>query len=212
MTEQRNPQATSRHQQPFSANITANSEPSSDHGQSSGRIFQQQHMLGQQSPARSMSPPSRGASYSSPPLSPGSSYSARDGCLGYVRMTAFAKLSRFVGRLPRYRQMDFEFAAWQMLYLLVAPKKVYRNFMYRKSKAAAKCREQLSTCPSRLDSMPPSCRYLTLSLRRGTHGPPAVGRSNRGFIAGPPGVIRRVDRGCGFVRVNRGFVTSVTRG
>lgn len=29
--------------------------------------------------------------------------------------------------------MDFEFAGWQMIYLLVAPQKVYRNFMYRKS-------------------------------------------------------------------------------
>jgi UNC-50 family len=28
--------------------------------------------------------------------------------------------------------MDFEFAMWQMLYLFVAPQKVYRNFGYRK--------------------------------------------------------------------------------
>ena len=28
--------------------------------------------------------------------------------------------------------MDFEFAFWQMLYLFVAPQKVYRNFGYRK--------------------------------------------------------------------------------
>jgi len=28
--------------------------------------------------------------------------------------------------------MDFEFAMWQMIYLLVRPQKVYRNFMYRK--------------------------------------------------------------------------------
>lgn len=30
--------------------------------------------------------------------------------------------------------MDFEFALWQMLYLFVAPQKVYRNFGYRKGK------------------------------------------------------------------------------
>ncbi|EJW70702.1 hypothetical protein WUBG_18388 [Wuchereria bancrofti] len=28
--------------------------------------------------------------------------------------------------------MDFEFALWQMIYLLIKPQKVYRNFMYRK--------------------------------------------------------------------------------
>ena len=28
--------------------------------------------------------------------------------------------------------MDFEFAAWQMIYLFVAPSKVYRNMYYRK--------------------------------------------------------------------------------
>lgn len=28
--------------------------------------------------------------------------------------------------------MDFEFAFWQMLYLFIAPQKVYRNFHYRK--------------------------------------------------------------------------------
>jgi len=47
-------------------------------------------------------------------------------------MTAVAKLSRYFRRLIHLRQMDFEFASWQMLYLLIAPQKVYRNFMYRK--------------------------------------------------------------------------------
>jgi len=28
--------------------------------------------------------------------------------------------------------MDFEFALWQMIYLFIAPQKVYRNFNYRK--------------------------------------------------------------------------------
>ncbi|CAD6185867.1 unnamed protein product [Caenorhabditis auriculariae] len=43
-----------------------------------------------------------------------------------------AKLSRFARRLIYVRQMDFEFALWQMLYLLIQPSKVYRNFIYRK--------------------------------------------------------------------------------
>ncbi|KAI1731861.1 UNC-50 family domain-containing protein [Ditylenchus destructor] len=67
---------------------------------------------------------------------PGStaSYIAADkvGCFTAVRMTAIAKLSRYFRRLVHIRQMDFEFAAWQMLYLLIHPQKVYRNFMYRK--------------------------------------------------------------------------------
>ncbi|KAL3095446.1 hypothetical protein niasHS_007545 [Heterodera schachtii] len=58
--------------------------------------------------------------------------SSNVGCFSAVKMTAAAKLSRFFRRLVHVRQMDFEFAAWQMLYLLVNPQKVYRNFMYRK--------------------------------------------------------------------------------
>ncbi|KAH7731707.1 CBN-UNC-50 protein [Aphelenchoides avenae] len=48
-------------------------------------------------------------------------------------MNAVAKLSRYLRRLVHIRQMDFEFAAWQMLHLLIHPQKVYRNFLYRKS-------------------------------------------------------------------------------
>ncbi|VDN45767.1 unnamed protein product [Gongylonema pulchrum] len=56
----------------------------------------------------------------------------RVGCFTAVRMTAVAKLNRYFRRLIRFRQMDFEFALWQMIYLLIKPQKVYRNFMYRK--------------------------------------------------------------------------------
>ncbi|KAI8884025.1 UNC-50 [Backusella circina FSU 941] len=35
-------------------------------------------------------------------------------------------------RLSKFRQMDFEFALWQMLYLLIAPRRVYRNIYYHK--------------------------------------------------------------------------------
>ncbi|VDK54635.1 unnamed protein product [Anisakis simplex] len=63
-----------------------------------------------------------------------SSYISADriGCLTAVRMSASAKLSRYFRRLIRFKQMDFEFALWQMIFLLVQPQKVYRNFMYRK--------------------------------------------------------------------------------
>ncbi|KAH9418408.1 unc50 RNA binding protein [Dermatophagoides pteronyssinus] len=45
---------------------------------------------------------------------------------------AFKKCSRYFHRLFRMNHMDFEFAFWQMVYLFSNPKKVYRNFQYRK--------------------------------------------------------------------------------
>ncbi|KAE9416100.1 hypothetical protein Angca_004084, partial [Angiostrongylus cantonensis] len=56
----------------------------------------------------------------------------RVGCFTAVRMSAWAKLTRFSRRFIHFKQMDFEFASWQMLYLMIQPQKVYRNFIYRK--------------------------------------------------------------------------------
>ncbi|XP_039288237.1 protein unc-50 homolog [Nilaparvata lugens] len=47
-------------------------------------------------------------------------------------MSAAVKRYRYLRRLFKFEQMDFEFAFWQMTYLFIAPKKVYRNFNYRK--------------------------------------------------------------------------------
>lgn len=49
-----------------------------------------------------------------------------------ARHTAGAKRYKYLRRLFRFQQMDFEFAAWQMLYLFTSPQRVYRNFHYRK--------------------------------------------------------------------------------
>ncbi|KAG8452184.1 hypothetical protein GDO86_004105 [Hymenochirus boettgeri] len=49
-----------------------------------------------------------------------------------ARHTAGAKRYKYLRRLFHFRQMDFEFALWQMLYLITSPQKVYRNFHYRK--------------------------------------------------------------------------------
>uniref|UniRef100_A0A803KAM0 Unc-50 homolog n=2 Tax=Xenopus tropicalis TaxID=8364 RepID=A0A803KAM0_XENTR len=49
-----------------------------------------------------------------------------------ARHTAGAKRYKYLRRLFHFRQMDFEFALWQMLYLFTSPQKVYRNFHYRK--------------------------------------------------------------------------------
>ncbi|KAL0818727.1 hypothetical protein ABMA28_008058 [Loxostege sticticalis] len=52
----------------------------------------------------------------------------------YQATTASAAVKRYkyLRRLFKFNQMDFEFAAWQMVYLFVAPQKVFRNFNYRK--------------------------------------------------------------------------------
>ncbi|XP_040573741.1 protein unc-50 homolog [Lepeophtheirus salmonis] len=47
-------------------------------------------------------------------------------------MSAAAKRAKYLRRLLHFRQMDFEFAIWQMIYLLLDPKRVYKNFKYRK--------------------------------------------------------------------------------
>ena len=49
--------------------------------------------------------------------------------------------SRYLRRLFHYRQMDFEFAFWQMVYLLSNPKIVYKNFTYRKKTKAQFARD-----------------------------------------------------------------------
>lgn len=47
-------------------------------------------------------------------------------------LSATSKSYKYLRRLLKFNQMDFEFALWQMIYLFIAPQKVYRNFNYRK--------------------------------------------------------------------------------
>lgn len=47
-------------------------------------------------------------------------------------MSATMKSYKYLRRFVKFDQMDFEYAMWQMVYLFIAPKKVYRNFNYRK--------------------------------------------------------------------------------
>ncbi|CAG0901315.1 unnamed protein product [Darwinula stevensoni] len=47
-------------------------------------------------------------------------------------MSAAAKRYKYLRRLIKFRQMDFEFAMWQMIYLFTSPQKVFRDFQYRK--------------------------------------------------------------------------------
>lgn len=68
------------------------------------------------------------ASRSTSPLPP--PVNCRANCL-----SATTKSYKYLRRLLKFNQMDFEFALWQMLYLLISPQKVYRNFNYRKRNA-----------------------------------------------------------------------------
>jgi len=52
------------------------------------------------------------------------STSFADGVQSPTRLTADAKRYKYLRRILKFRQMDFEYAFWQMLYLLIAPQKV----------------------------------------------------------------------------------------
>lgn len=47
-------------------------------------------------------------------------------------MGAATKCYKYLRKLFKFEQMDFEFALWQIIFLFVAPQKVYRNFKNRK--------------------------------------------------------------------------------
>jgi hypothetical protein len=51
----------------------------------------------------------------------------RHNCMG-----AATKCYKYLRKLLKFEQMDFEFAIWQMIFLFIAPQKVYRNFQNRK--------------------------------------------------------------------------------
>merc|ERR1740128_735266 len=56
-------------------------------------------------------------------------------------MSAAAKRYKYLRRIFHFRQMDFEFAIWQMLYLFYKPQNVYRNSHYRKETKAQFARD-----------------------------------------------------------------------
>ncbi|XP_037086858.1 protein unc-50 homolog [Pollicipes pollicipes] len=56
-------------------------------------------------------------------------------------LSAAAKRYKYLRRVIHFSQMDFEFALWQMLYLFIAPQKVYRDFHYRKQTKAQFARD-----------------------------------------------------------------------
>ncbi|KAJ8297618.1 hypothetical protein KUTeg_003311 [Tegillarca granosa] len=75
----------------------------------------------------------------SPPVSPTSSTTSspftRDEHLKHLsrqdskqdsRLTATSKRKKYLRRLLKFKQMDFEYAFWQMIYLFIAPQKVQK--------------------------------------------------------------------------------------
>lgn len=49
-------------------------------------------------------------------------------------LSATTKSYKYLRKIVKFDQMDFEFAMWQMIYLFISPQKLYRNFSYRKRK------------------------------------------------------------------------------
>lgn len=56
-------------------------------------------------------------------------------------MSAANKFYKYVRRIFMFKQMDFEFAMWQMINLFYKPQQVYRNFQYRKETKAQFARD-----------------------------------------------------------------------
>lgn len=87
--------------------------------------------------------------------SPPPSISGRSSLLSYTSRTqsplpppvsstcasATSKIYKFVRRLFKFQQMDFEYAAWQLAYLFYKPQQVYKNFNYRKQTKAQFARD-----------------------------------------------------------------------
>jgi len=81
---------------------------------------------GQSTPARvGTGPRTFSASRSSASSVSSASTSFADKAQSPTRLTADAKRYKYLRRILKFRQMDFEYAFWQMLYLLIAPQKVY---------------------------------------------------------------------------------------
>merc|ERR550532_441970 len=68
-------------------------------------------------------------------------------------MSAAAKRYKYLRRIFHFRQMDFEFAIWQMLYLFYKPQNVYRNFQYRKVEFENNIRQRQSRIKSTLSKI-----------------------------------------------------------
>ena len=63
----------------------------------------------------------------SPPTSPTPSSNNSplpDSSHQQARHTATAKRHKYLRRILKFKQMDFEYAFWQMLYLIIFPQKV----------------------------------------------------------------------------------------
>lgn len=45
-------------------------------------------------------------------------------------LSASEKAKKYFSRFYKFRQMDFEYASWQMVNIFVSPQKLYRNFSY----------------------------------------------------------------------------------
>ncbi|KAI5117752.1 hypothetical protein M0805_000596 [Coniferiporia weirii] len=65
-------------------------------------------------------------------LLPVSAPSTPNNVTSFARPAVSTKVPLMFRRLHRFHQMDFELAAWQLTYLCLAPKRVYRNVYFHK--------------------------------------------------------------------------------
>ncbi|KAL0958037.1 hypothetical protein HGRIS_000213 [Hohenbuehelia grisea] len=63
---------------------------------------------------------------------PSSSFSPEDGAPARTPPALAHRVPVIFRRLHRFQQMDFELAAWQLTYLCLAPRRVYRNVYFHK--------------------------------------------------------------------------------
>ncbi|KZV87010.1 UNC-50 protein [Exidia glandulosa HHB12029] len=74
---------------------------------------------------------SHAPAHASPNIGGSSSASARP-WTSHPPANVSARLPLIFRRLHKYQQMDFELAAWQLTYLCIAPRRVYRNVYFHK--------------------------------------------------------------------------------
>lgn len=80
--------------------------------------------------------------------------------------SATVKAQRYLRRLIKIKQMDFEYALWQMLYLFVAPQKVFRNFGYRKETKSQFARDDPAFLLLLLASLCCKCTFVFRTMMK----------------------------------------------
>nr|CDS17019.1 protein unc 50 [Echinococcus granulosus] len=71
--------------------------------------------------------------YPNPPLTRKQCHRLCGQTCSRLSLSANEKAKKYFSRFYKFRQMDFEYASWQMVNVFVSPQKLYRNFSYHHS-------------------------------------------------------------------------------